>query len=186
MKRITLLAIAAALGLALALALTARTADAYDVHALPAGYSVLHAIGSSSGPCNETWFVSGYNQSTNLCADSATFQQDLDAFVSATCPVTVCVPPAPTTTAADLPPTTTDAQPPVTTTDATVTEPTIEARIAALEANYAALSKRVDAIAKANDASWSAFIDAKNQGASTVDAALAARSAGENAIYQLG
>lgn len=186
MRRTTLLVVFAALGLAVALGLTARSANAYDIHQLPTGYTTQHTF-SGSGVCSETWTIFGYGTSSAaLCADSDSFQADVDSFVNATCPVTVCVPPAPSTTTADVPPTTTDAQPPATTTDTTATAPTIEARIAALEANYAALSKRVDAVAQANDASWAAFIAAKNAGASTVDAALAARSAGQNAIYQLG
>lgn len=195
MKRLhaAALTLSLAAGLAVAIALTSPTvAQAWDINNLPPGFIAVHTSASGVVTCPEYWTV-GYipnttNNSGHLCTDSPTFQQDLDAFVDAnyTAPVTTTAEPtvtAATTTAAPPP-----ADPVGTTTTVTVTAPdvSIESRVAALEANYAALAKRVDAIAQANTASWSAFIDATNAGASAVDAAIAARSAGQNAIYQLG
>lgn len=108
-------------------------------------------------------------------------------------------PPQPaTTTTSETPPeanTTTvapsDTPAPATAPDApgtvtvTVTDPTVDAKLAAIQAQLDALSHRVDAIAQANTAAWTAFVDAIGTGASAADAALAARSAGLNAIYGL-
>jgi hypothetical protein len=118
-RRTTLLALGSLLaGLAAAVALTtAPAAQAWDIHALPAGYSVEHDT-STSSVCPDSYYIFGYGKtSPQLCTDSPSFQQDLDAFIDATCPVAVCPPPAaPTTatTAADPPPapTTTAADPP--------------------------------------------------------------------------
>lgn len=210
MKRITLLAIFAALGLAAALGLTAKPALAWDIANLPAPYTVsgYTDVSAAQGTCQTFYVVTWYGQSVTLGYGPEVGQQfsdcnpqlqsQLDAFVDSTInltpPVTTTAPvtttTAPVTTTA--PPTTTDAQPPATTATVTTTvtttivDPTIDARLTALEQNYAQLAARVDAIAQANTAAWTAFIDATNAGASVSDAALAARSAGLNAIYQLG
>ena len=208
MKRIVLLAVTAALGLAAALGVTAKPAQAWDIGALPAPYTVSLQVQANLPDCQQFYVVSWYDQSVTInfgqnshggdC--NSQFQYQLDSFVDATInltpPVTTTVPPvttdavttttAPVTTAA--PPTTTDSNPPVQTVTVTTTvvDPTIDARLAALETNYAALAARVDAIAKANTAAWDAFVSMSQAGASATDAALAARSAGWNAIYQLG
>ena len=173
LSRLLALVASLAAGVAAAIALTLPTvAQAWDITHLPAGFAVL---GTSDGSCSSglsydvVYAPQGVRTAeTHICYGAATFQQDLDAFVDAnyTAPVTTTtVPPvtttdaatttAPTTTAA--PPTTTDAQPPAPTTTAvqtvtvttTIVDPTIDSRLAALEANYAALASRVDAIAKA-------------------------------------
>lgn len=202
MKRLhaAALTLVLAAGFAAAIALTMpAVAQAWDWSNLPNGYGL--SSGNLGNGCYEI-AVSGTPIGSTCDAD---FQQHLDAYIDSTiCTVNpaagqargMCMPT--TTVAAD---TTTSAAPPVgTTTSAlptetvptttvtvtvTTTDPTIETRVTALEAQYAALAKRVDAIAQANTASWTAFIDATNAGASLVDAALAARSAGMNAIYAL-
>ena len=124
-------------------------------------------------------------QAEGMCLPPATTTTDTAVTTDTTAA------PAVTTTA--TPAVTTTATPAVTTT-AVVTDPatatttdttSIESRLATLEAEYAALSQRVDAIAQANTASWDAFISTVNSGGTVADAALAARSAGLNAIYQL-
>jgi len=130
---------------------------------------------------------------------TTTAQTTTSASTTTTAPTTTAVTTTATTpaTTTDTTATTTVAAPAVTTTVTvtdtttttavtTTTDPTIEARIAALEAEYIALSKRVTAIQEANAASWDAFIAASQAGASPADAALAARSAGTNALYLLG
>lgn len=126
--------------------------------------------------------------------DNACFQTRARTVAATT--AAAYVPPAPpeapsaTTATATPTVTTTTTTDPTSATTATATPapagPTttdLETRIVDLEAQLAALSTRVDAIAKANEASWTAYIDARIAGASDVDAALAARSAGLNAIY---
>lgn len=198
MKRTVLLAVFAALGLAAALGFTARPASAYDIGNLPAAFHVSHITGNGAcSPYYQIIYVAGDGTgavSPDLCENSPTFQQDLDAFVGSPCTAAgaTCTPPPPVTTTA--PATTaavsTDAAPPApaptTVTVTTVlTDPTIDQRLTALEANYAALAKRVDAIANANTASWDAFSASLAAGGTVADAAIAARSAGWNAIYKL-
>jgi hypothetical protein len=133
-------------GLAAAFAL-ARPAQAWDVNHLPATFHVTHEH-TGAATCGDYYviiyapdgFGVGKTGATlpNLCADSPTFQQDLDAFVDAPCssPGATCT--AATTTAAattaapdtttaattTAPPvtTTTVDPPPVTVTTTTITE----------------------------------------------------------------
>jgi hypothetical protein len=204
---------AAAAGVAAAIALTVpAVAQAWSPTNLPPGVTIVQhgSLSDPSSPCAEWWYLKADGAvSPKFCTDSPTYQQDFDAWVDAhyTPPATTTAPPTTTgtdttatTTAAPSATTTTTAlpagDPGATTTTATPTQtvtvtvtaidPTINDRLTALEQQYAALAARVDAIAQANTAAWSAFVDALNSGASTVDAALAARSAGLNAIYQLG
>jgi hypothetical protein len=211
MRRTCLLIVFAALGLAAALGVTAQPAAAWDIGSLPAPYTVDSQYDASNGDCPNFYVVHWYDQSVRLgygvnshgsdC--NSQFQHDLDAFVDSTInqtpPVTSTV--ATTTTAATTtvapPAPTTVAQPPAPTptttatpTDTTATTPACDlacltARVGALETNYTTLAARVDAIANANTASWDAFKAAIDGGASVSDAALAARSAGLNAIYLL-
>lgn len=62
----------------------------------------------------------------------------------------------------------------------------IKARLAALEAKYDELASRVNAIKLANEAAWDALVRALGQGRPAYEAALLARGAGMNAIYELG
>jgi hypothetical protein len=204
-----LIAVAAALGLATALSVTTKPALAWDVHNLPPAFHVEHTVTTRS-TCPSYYTIvyapdgTGYGKtgavSPDLCDDSPTFQQDLDAFVSSPCtyPGATCTPPPPpATTATDASTTTAAATttegspPPAPTTTQTVTvtttvvDPTIAERLAALEAKYAELAARVDAIEKANTAAWDAFIAVLEAGGTADQAALAARSAGLDAIYEL-
>lgn len=211
-----LVALICAAGFAVALLSFPAVASAWSPTSLPPGWTIEHDTGGLDPNCQDAYriWTDTHVFSDLLCTASPTYQQDFDAWVDAhytppatttaapattaatttdTVPVTTTVAAA-TTTAA--PPTTTDATAPApavtttasapVTTTATCDVACLNARVAVLEQNYAALASRVDAIAKANDASWAAFVDALNAGASTVDAAIAARSAGLNAIYQLG
>jgi hypothetical protein len=209
--KLVLAAIVLSLGLGAAAIVTA-TANAWDVNSLPGNCGSSPPISDSTYgweyrvhcDADSVMLVYGANPPP-AAPTNASFQSDLDAFVDAhyTAPAATTADPAPTDT------TTTTAAPPDTTTTgattsgttATVTVTTtvtttttdttacdlacLNARVGALEKNYTDLAARVDAIRQANDAAWVAFIDALNSGSSTADAALAARSAGLNAIYQL-
>jgi hypothetical protein len=81
------------------------------------------------------------------------------------------------------------AEPPAAPPAAAPTAPapsTLEERVAAIEAQLRALAARVTAIKEANDAAWKALVAAFEAGYPPHLAALAARSAGLNAMYQLG
>ena len=204
MKRTILIALFAALGLAAAMLVTpARGDDSNDYRDLPSqGFTLTVIPDFTHTPvCQNVWAqgngspltLLGDPDSTHLCQTDAAMLANVAALKAAwprvtTAAVTTAVATtaASTTTAA---PSTTDTTPITVTTPTTVTvtivDPTIDQRLTALEAGYAALSARVDAIAKANTASWDAYIAAVGAGASAVDAATAARSAGLNAIYAL-
>ncbi len=179
------------------------SANAWDVNSPPTGFQSEHHTDSAATSCSEYYVLIGYGAvSGHLCTDSPTFQQDVDAFVNANCPPAICAPPTTTTTDTAPATTTTDTQTqpatdPVTTDPVTVTTdaaaPTttvssddlaqIKAELVDLEQRLVALSKRVDAIEDANKAAWNAYVVALQGGASPVSAALAARSAGLNALY---
>lgn len=92
--------------------------------------------------------------------------------------------PTPTTTTT----TSTEPAPPPTTTTPASTGPSIadlERKIAELEQRLAALAGRVDALRQANVAAWDAWVAATEQGLPPHEVALAARSAGMNALYGL-
>lgn len=200
-----LVSLLCAAGLAVALLTFPAIAGAWGPGSLPPGWTVSHQMQQGATVCPSSYaIVAPAAASPYFCEDSPTYQQDFDAWVDAhyTAPTTAATTTAATTTDTTPVPTTTDATAttavtttaaagtapapgPAATTTVTVTDPTVDARLTALEANYVALAKRVDAIAQANTASWDAFIAASNAGASAADAALAARSAGLNAIYQL-
>lgn len=206
------LVLAAGLGLAaLVTAHGARAAGDWDWEHLPNGYSESVAAyhnpdpNGTTGTCFRVTIDGHYIGDT--CTD-ADFQQKLNAYIDSTiCTVNpaagqqrgMCIPTttnatttttptgtdATTTTTPPAGETTTTPPTQTVTVTVTITDPAIDQRLTALEANYAALARRVDAIAQANTASWTAFIDATNAGASAADAAIAARSAGLNAIYQI-
>jgi hypothetical protein len=213
MRRRTILiapfvALICAAGFATALLSFPATAAAWSPTSLPPGWTIEHDTGGLDPDCQDAYriWTDTHVFSGLFCTASPSYQQDFDAWVDAhyTAPATTAPPTTtdntvPVTTAPTATDATTTAAAPVGTTTAdpgaptpTTTTPTavcdvacLNARVAVLEQSYAALAGRVDAIAKANDASWAAFVDALNAGASTVDAAIAARSAGLNAIYQL-
>jgi hypothetical protein len=171
-------------GIAAAVLATAKPATAWDIGALPAGYTVgvLSKLDAPRGECRDFYVVSWYGQSVAIgygprvgenpgSTCNPLFQQQLDAFVDATCctpPTTTAAPPetttAPTTTTAAtttaVPTTTTSPPVTVTTTDtvtapattvtttvSTTTTPTattdITAELAKLQAEIDALSARV-------------------------------------------
>ena len=181
-----------AVGFAAAALVAPRPALAWSPSNLPPGFRLTHTTVVGATVCPEYYQFIAPAVSNPFCLDSPTYQQDFDAWVDAH-----YTPPPTTTdgTTTALPPTTTsDPQSgggttPTDTTTTTVTVPaagaTVEERLAALEAEYAALAARVDAIAQANAASWDAFIKIIDGGGTAADAALAARSAGLNAIYGL-
>lgn len=200
----------AALGFSAALLAFPHPASAWDYGSLPNGCTQAGTQYDSSGPnyayktlCNSVlsgWMHYGSNPYPQAATDP-TFQTNLDAFVDAnyTAPATTTTP---TTTSASTtttaPPTTTDTTPTtvaavtttVTVTDTTTvttttTDPTTQAQLDAIEKQLEALALRVTAIEDANAAAWTAFIAASQAGASPADAALAARSAGTNALYLL-
>jgi cell division septation protein DedD len=207
-------AVICAIGLAVGLGVTAQPANAWDITQLPAPYTVssFYNVAAQTGECQTFYVITWYDQSVtlgygapvntpNFTDCNPQFQYRLDQFVDATINQT---PPVTTTTATTteaapppvLPPTTTDAQPPESTTSpttsvptvtvtTTIVDPTILARLASLEAYYAALAVRVGALEAANTAAWDAFTATLTAGGSPADAALAARSAGLNALYQL-
>ncbi len=201
MKKFGLLAVVAALGLVAAVALTfPRAAQAWDIGALPAPYTVSVQINAQGGVCTTFYVVTHYDQSVRLGFGQATagnfsdcnpqFQQQLDAFVDATInlpPPTTTTAPVTTTepTTTDTPPTTTTEPAQTVTVTVTTTDQSIADRVAALEAEYAALVARVDAISDANDAAEAAYTAALDSGATQAEAALAAVSAGLNALYEL-
>lgn len=124
---------------------------------------------------------------TTTTAATTTAQTTTTAVTTTDPTVTAPAPvggPAPAVTTSSVPP---DPAPPTVTVTTTVTvpDPTLEQRIAALEKKYAELAARVDAIEQANTASWDAFNATLAAGGTVADAALAARSAGWNAIYML-
>lgn len=143
MNRRNIIALAATLtaGLAAAIALTAApAASAWDINALPAGYTTQQTVNGTV----DCYYIFGYNHtSPELCTDSPTFQADVDSFVNATCPPAVCAPPPATTTTdqgttttdptATTPATTTTAPPATVTIVTTTVDPTIDARLTALE-----------------------------------------------------
>lgn len=133
------------------------------------------AAGQSHGMC--------FPQPTTTDAPAATTSTDGTTTTSASPPVTTTVtgPGATTTVPGGTTPTVTDTTSTTPTCDITC----LEARIAALEKQYADLAHRVDAIQQANTASWDAFSQVIADGGSVADAAAAARSAGLNAIYLL-
>lgn len=153
--RVTLAAlVAGTAGILAALTLTAP-AFAWNIHAMPNGYSV---IAEDHGPCGSgsgtyytvIWSASG--QQADLGTDCAPdFQQRLDDFVNATCPC------AQTTTSTPAP-ATTDEQPPAgttttgntttvtTTVTATVADPTVDARLTAIEQRQQVNEARIAAL----------------------------------------
>lgn len=74
-----------------------------------------------------------------------------------------------------------------TTTTETATTPVVtpDCDLACVNARLDALEHRVDAIEAANAASWDAYRAALADGATPAEAALAARSAGQNALYKI-
>lgn len=96
-------------------------------------------------------------------------------------PVAAFVPPAPAPAPAP-----TEPAPAATSSSSPAPSQTVEERLAALEAALAALRSRVGALEDANLASWTALVNALAAGALPYEAALAARSAGMNALYRLG
>jgi hypothetical protein len=203
-----LAAAVAALGLTAGLFSFPGTANAWDIASLPAGFAIQHTADTSATSCSDYYTIKYVSPlwvtlaEGRICTDSPTgFQHDLDAFVDAnyiapvtttadTTTTTATATDATTTTAAPSGATTpTDTSPvpaETTTVTVTVTDPTVDKRLTALEVDYAALAARVDANALANTAAWDAFIAATAAGESPAAAALAARSAGWNAIYDLG
>lgn len=109
--------------------------------------------------------------------------------IDAALPVAAPCPPPPPVTTTTSTTTTAPAGGGATTTETVATVPvntTPECDLACINARVTALENRVTAIEQANTAAWSAFRAALLDGATPAEAALAARSAGENAIYQLG
>lgn len=159
------LTLALAAGFAAAAALTVPSvAQAWDVNSLPAGFTTFVRSDSSGGPCPLAYrieYVPSLAVSGYLCTDSPTFQQDLDAFVDAnyTAPVTTnaATTPAATSTVAVTTDAVTAPQAPSTTTTATasaetvtvttvITDPTIDARLTALEQKQAVTDARIAAL----------------------------------------
>jgi hypothetical protein len=165
--------VALASGLAAA-AVVAPRARAWDVNNLPAAFHVTHTTDSSAATCGEWYSIlyapdgTGVGKtgaaSGRLCTDSPTFQQDVDAFVVAPCSApgatcTAVATTAPTTTDAT---TTTAAAPPADTTTTgvvvtvttsvttTVTDPTVEARLTAIEQRQAVDEARIAALEAKN------------------------------------
>lgn len=64
--------------------------------------------------------------------------------------------------------------------------PTIDERVTALEQEVAELKPKVASLEAAQVASWNAWVDSLAAGLPPYEAALAARSAGMNALYGLG
>lgn len=119
---------------------------------------------------------------------------------TAAAPTTTTSAPATTTdatTTAAAPVTTTTAAAPVATVTVTTTDTTtapapattttdVQTQIDSLSAQLAALAARVNADEQANAAAWQTYHDDLVAGVDPATAALDARSAGLNAIYQLG
>lgn len=107
--------------------------------------------------------------------------------VSAPCPPPT-PPVTPTTPTTTTTPAATPSEPAAPSTDTTTTTTatttaTVEERLADLEKKYEELAARVDAIQKANEAAWRAWVAATAGGLPAHEAALAARSAGLNMLY---
>lgn len=126
-------------------------------------------------------------QSQGMCLSPTTTLAPSAPTATATTAATTSSPAVATATpTAATPPSTTAATvTPTATITVATTDPTVEARLVELERKYGELLRRVDAIATANTASWDAYIAAIRTGATAEDAAIAARSAGLNAIYLL-
>jgi hypothetical protein len=203
-----------AAGFAVAIALTVpAVALAWNWHQMPLGYSisVAHYVDLNNNACDQVTIDGQYMGDD--CTDPAGLDANVDAYLNSTictknlavgiangfC-VTTTTAPSTTTDSTTAATTTTDqtttgaASPGASTTTTTAdtvtvtvttTDATIETRVAALEKQYTALAARVGAIAQANTASWDAFSQTLAAGGTVAEAAIAARSAGLNAIYQL-
>lgn len=54
----------------------------YDIQSLPDGFTAVRIFDASLSRCREYYVVQGHGAtSANLCIDSLTFQDDLDAFI---------------------------------------------------------------------------------------------------------
>lgn len=212
MKKVLCIVLVAAAGLAAAVALGSSGASArsatWGIGNYPNGYSVQSISGDPS--CVGGW-IYRFNGTLIGCTQDSAFETNLNNYINSTiCTVNPSADPtrcAPTTTTAtttvtfattttapvDTTPTTTAAAPPppppVTTTvtvTTTIVDPTIDARIKALEDAYAALKTRVGNLEAATDAAWLAYRDALAGGATPQEAADIARGTALNLIYGLG
>lgn len=196
----------------------APAASAWSPTQLPPGWTVHHEV-SNATTCNDAYRIFEYTAgvfkdvSPAFCLDSATYQQDFDAWIDAryTAPVTTAAPPPVTTTVvittttpADTttttvtqppPDTTTTTPPPVQTSTVNVTtivttvspvEQALQAQIDALTAQIAVLTSRVTRLEKAGDASWLAYQQAIAKGDDPGTAADIARGTWLNVVYGLG
>lgn len=203
---VLLTALLAALGLATGLVVFTPAANAWDWQNLPTGYSPSIVIYHTSGgdTCRQLTINGTYIGDT--CNDPD-FQQKVDAYIDSTiCTVNpgaggnACITTSATTanTTTDTTTTTTDptstdttTTPPSTVpagTDTTATTPagpSLQEQVTSLQQQLAQLATRVGALEQANTAAWDAFSATLAAGGTTAQAALAARSAGLNAIYEL-
>jgi hypothetical protein len=131
------------------------------------------AAGQAAGLCLPTTTAATTTTAdTTTAATTTTTAATTDATSTVTAPTTSTGPAV-----------TTDTQTVTITT--TVEDPALAARVTALEQNYATLAARVTAIQDANAAAWQTFHDKVAAGWNIPAAALAARSAGLNAVYEL-
>lgn len=118
----------------------------------------------------------------------------LDASLAAAAPCPAAPPAVPpasstpttTTTAAPAPPTDEEPAPEPAPAPTGPTTEELAAQIATLQSALEQLAGRIDALQRANEAAWTAYVDALGLNQPAYVAALAARSAGLNAMYELG